>query len=528
MLFKKLKLYFNTLKYMKPTQVFFQIYHRLRKIVESSDFSKKLEVSPEPLSFIKAIYSSPSYIIETNSFSFLNKSRTFLEKIDWDFAEHGKLWTYNLNYFDFLIQEGMTKEGGLSLINQYVNSSKKLKEGLEPYPISLRGINWIKFLSCHSIQDHTVNQCLYNHYNTLLSKREFHLLGNHLIENGFSLFFGAYYFKDTNLLNAATSILKRELKEQILQDGAHFELSPMYHQIILNRLLDCINIAKNNNWSAFHEIEMLSNYAKSMLGWLDTITYRNGSIPLLNDSTNGIAPSSKLLFEYAQRLKLNLGKAVLSDSGYRKWDGDQYELLMDIGEIGPHYIPGHAHADTFNFELYINEKPFIVDTGISTYEKNETRQSERSTHAHNTVVFANENSSHVWGGFRVSERARITKLVETENTITARHNGYKKLGVIHQRSFQREEKNILIEDNLIGKNAEISYAYLHFHPSISKLSIIGNKLIFSGLNTTIEFTEGIKALQEINYNYCYGFNQTKKGIVIKVAFQQKLKTTISI
>jgi uncharacterized heparinase superfamily protein len=329
-------------------------------------------------------------------------------------------------------------------------------------------------------------------------------------------------------LKAATSILKSELNEQTLQDGAHFELSPMYHQIVLNRLLDCINIAKSNNWSAFQELEMLSNYAKSMLGWLDTITYRNSRIPMVNDSTNGIAPSSKLLFEYAQRLDLKWKKGVLSDSGYRKWEGDQYELLMDVGEIGPHYIPGHAHADTFNFELFINEKPFIVDTGISTYEKNETRQSERSTHAHNTVVFANENSSHVWGGFRVAERARITKLVETENTITARHNGYKKLGVIHQRSFQREEKNILIEDNLIGKNAEISYAYLHFHPSISILSIIENELTFADLNATIAFTEGIIAIEKSNYNYCFGFNQTEKGIFIKVAFQQKLKMTINI
>lgn len=37
--------------------------------------------------------------------------------------------------------------------------------------------------------------------------------------------------------------------------------------------------------------------------------------------------------------------------------------------IGPDYIPGHAHADTFNYELRIDGVPFIVDTGISTYNK---------------------------------------------------------------------------------------------------------------------------------------------------------------
>jgi len=214
MLFKKLKLYFNTLKYMKPNQVSYQLYYRIGKKLGRSAFSKKLKISPEPLSFIKAIYLSPTYSIETNSFTFLNKEKIFLESIDWDFNEHGKLWTYNLNYFDFLNQEELSKEVGLSFIHHYIQSSKQLKNGLEPYPISLRGINWIKFLSCHSIQDYKVNQCLYNHYFTLLEKREFHLLGNHLIENGFSLFFGAYYFKDKSLLKAATSILKSELKEQ--------------------------------------------------------------------------------------------------------------------------------------------------------------------------------------------------------------------------------------------------------------------------------------------------------------------------
>ena len=31
-----------------------------------------------------------------------------------------------------------------------------------------------------------------------------------------------------------------------LNDGAHFELSPMYHKIILSRLLDCIQLIKLN------------------------------------------------------------------------------------------------------------------------------------------------------------------------------------------------------------------------------------------------------------------------------------------
>ena len=36
----------------------------------------------------------------------------------------------------------------------------------------------------------------------------------------------------------------RELPEQILADGGHFELSPMYHALVLEDLLDLVNIAR--------------------------------------------------------------------------------------------------------------------------------------------------------------------------------------------------------------------------------------------------------------------------------------------
>ena len=34
---------------------------------------------------------------------------------------------------------------------------------------------------------------------------------------------------------------------KILEDGSHFELSPMYHQIMLLRVLDCIQLIKLNS-----------------------------------------------------------------------------------------------------------------------------------------------------------------------------------------------------------------------------------------------------------------------------------------
>ena len=90
-----------------------------------------------------------------------------------------------------------------------------------------------------------IRASLYAQYMRLLDNIEYHLMGNHLLENGFSLLFGGVYFGDARFCRKAEEILREELAEQILPDGGHYERSPMYHQIILGRVLDCINLLKS-------------------------------------------------------------------------------------------------------------------------------------------------------------------------------------------------------------------------------------------------------------------------------------------
>jgi len=408
----------------------------------------------------------------------------------------------------------MSIDNGVELINNFINNDEFLKDAKEPFPISLRTINWVKFLSFNTINDPNINNSLYRYYIILLDNLEYHLLGNHLLENGFSLLFGAYYFNDEKLYLKAKKILKYELDEQILNDGAHFELTPMYHQIILFRILDCINLVQNNNFKNQDLLELLKNKASIMLGWLKNITYINGNIPLLNDSTNKIAPTSKELFDYAKRLKVKIENKELKESGYRKITNDNYECVIDIGNIGPDYIPGHAHSDTFNFELQVKSKAFIVDTGLSTYETSNRRTLERSTSSHNTVEVNSKNQSEVWAGFRVATRAKIIDLTENSNFIEATHDGYKKDNIFHTREWSFEENKIIIKDSL-SKSADAVFR-LHFHPSITKQEII-NKIFVEDYD-----------LEFINYNYSSEFNKEIKSIAVEVKFTNILKVEIHI
>ena len=472
---------------------------------------------------------SLSYLHKTKSFTFLNIPHNFSNQIDWNYTDYGKLWTYNLNYFDFLNQEGMSKEIGIDLINDYIKNDKTLKDGKEPYTISLRGINWIKFLCYHNINEHIINQTLYNHYQLLLNNLEYHLLGNHLLENAFSLLFGAYYFKDEVLYIKSKKLLISELNEQILNDGAHFELSPMYHQIILWRLLDCILLVKHNIWKndeVFYSF--LKFNATKMLSFLNEMTYSNGDIPMVNDSAHNIAPSFNELMDYAHMLGLIYSPIELNDSGYRKVNTDNYELFVDIGQIGPSYQAGHAHADMLNFELYINEAPFIVDTGTSTYENNELRQFERSTKSHNTVTINSKNQSEVWGGFRVGRRAKIIKQEQSNKLLEGAHDGYYKLVGLHNRQFIASNSNLIINDTFSKYTHVKAEANFHFYSDVN-INIINDNSIEcnNGVKMKFDSTEKIKLTKEY-YQLAKGFNTTSKSQKLIVKFKNSLKTTIEI
>ena len=422
----------------------------------------------------------------------------------------------------------MSFKEGEGLIFDYISNYHQLKAGKDPYVISLRCVNWIKFISKHkeefkSNQNYShINGSLYAQYKTLLNNLEYHLMGNHLIENGLSLLFGAYYFRDENLFKVAKNIILNQLDEQILDDGAHFELSPMYHSIILYRILDCINLLENNSFKENDDlIDNLKITVQKMLSWLQKIKYRNNNIPHVNDSTFNIAPTVDDILIYAEILKVKQNEEIkLSESGYRKFENSVVEFFIDVGNIGPDYIPGHAHADTFSFEFYYKKRPIIIDMGISTYEHNIRRQLERSTESHNTIKVGDKNSSHVWSSFRVANRAKIINLKENKNYIESSHDGYKKIGVIHKRVFDyREGNSFTIEDSIFSSNHYKIESNLHFHPDCT-ITLKGNQLIVDDsifinfLNyTQIELKE---------FDYPLGYNRYKKankicGIVNKLS-----------
>lgn len=513
-------LIYNTVRHLKYKQIVYQVLYRLIK--------RRYKFEKAPAGILKStmlsVFPCKGYCYSGNTFTFLNLSKNF---DNWNDISNGPLWAYNLNYMDWLLQESMTYETGAEWIEKFINDIPKNKLGLDPYPIALRGINWIKFISIHreSISKDRLNRwndSLYSQYQFLLKKLEYHLLGNHLLEDAYSLFIASVYFRDRKMYVKASKLLRQQLDEQILPDGAHYEQSPMYHCILLDRLLDCYNVSKNN--AVFENQSELTIFlntkASLMLGHLASIVWDDGDIPLLNDSAEGIAPSPSDIFSYADRLNISWQKIPLKECGYRKFRDDVFEAIVDVGNMTASYQPGHSHADTFNYELRIGGRPFIVDTGISTYNKTARRQLERGTSAHNTVTVNDCNSSEVWGGFRVGRRARVRLLSEAADSISASHDGFGD-SVTHERILTMKSGEFNVCDSVSGMHD--CKNYIHFAPEIDILSVSDNRIVTNLAEIDVE---GVKYIEVIDGKTSEEYNRLMPNKIAVLHFGHEMKYKI--
>ena len=177
--------------------------------------------------------------------------------------------------------------------------------GWEPYPASLRIVNWIAWALAGNDLGPAALQSLAAQVRILGATLEYHLLGNHLLANAKALVFAGCFFSGDEAdgwLRTGLDLLDAELAEQILDDGGHFELSPMYHAIILEDVLDLIQLGRIVSGAARREGQAWRALAARMLAWLDAMTHPDGEIGFFNDAAFGIARTHAELAEYGARL----------------------------------------------------------------------------------------------------------------------------------------------------------------------------------------------------------------------------------
>lgn len=475
-------LYWHTIRHLRPVQIGARIRAGFPRAVPVAREAPALR--PPTGRWTMPAQRAPS-MKGPMTFEFLGEQRA-VGGSPWGVDAPSDLWRYNLHYFDDLNAEQAEARRAWheEAIARWVRDNPPGQgAGWDPYPTSLRVVNWIKW-HLGGGRSEALRESLALQARHLERRIEYHLLGNHLLANAKALVFAGLFFTGPEAqrwLERGSAILRREIDEQVLEDGGHFERSTMYHALVFEDFLDLLNV-----FAAFPDaadpalVERLADAAQRMAHWLVAMSHPDGEISFFNDAALGIAPAPSRILGYGAAIgawgdvpAMSIpGMTHLRESGYVRAEVGNAVLLVDAAPIGPDYLPGHAHADTLSFEWSVFGQRVVVNGGTSTYAPGEVRGSERGTAAHSTVVVDAADSSEVWASFRVARRARPIEFEAARSPegvrIACAHDGYRRLGgdAVHRREWRLEDGALVIEDRVRGRYAS-AVARFHLHPSVS-------------------------------------------------------------
>jgi len=352
---------------------------------------------------------------------------------DWSLPGEPRLRRFHAHYGEEVL--GWVRRGDLAaaagaLAAWIAANPPRAGDAWHPYPLSTRAGNWVAALSlAPELAGAEVLESLRRQLAHLERNVEDDVLGNHVIRNARALVLGGLALDERRWWDRGLQLLRRELPEQVLPDGGHYERSPVYHQVVLRDLLE-IRGASSEDWLV-EPSERMQRFAAA-LGRPD------GKPALFNDGSVDLAPDLDLPAPPD-------GLAVFPETGYVVLRAGRIWLAFDCGQPAPPFLPAHAHADALSFQLWVDGRPLVVDPGTYTYEAGADRQWFRSTRAHSTVAVGGRDQFELWGAFRAGPFPRValrsTQPLEAELT---------RDGLRHRRRITVADGVLEIEDEVDG------------------------------------------------------------------------------
>lgn len=422
-------------------------------------------------------------------YSFLNVERR-LPEIDWAAEYESPLWTYHLHYFDYAVDlasawrrtgDGRYGRRYVELWTSWLDAAASGEARVEPYPTSVRCMNALRslWLVHDRVSTDFADRLLEGtrfQLSWLGENLERHLRANHLQKNLTALAWGALAFGGERAVPWRTHLdaLWEELREQALPDGCHFERSPMYHAVALDDFLRTLSLCRAAGvWVP----EDVAGRLEAMTRALQWLSRPDDTLHLFNDAANGERPGRNSVVELARqvlrkRFPEPSGTFLLEDAGYFGCiDTDTgCRLVIDAGPLGPSYQPGHAHCDMLSFELDLDGRPVVVDSGLHGYDGDPFREYVRSTRAHNTVAIDGRDQHEMWATFRVARRGEIVEARCRDEP----NRGFKFVGAcrhyhdrraLHQRSIEYSRGRLTVSERVEGADGRRLTSWLHLHPA---------------------------------------------------------------
>ena len=302
-----------------------------------------------------------------------------------------------------------------------------------PYPLSTRVGNWIAALTIEpELASPELSASLWSQLRRLEANVEDDVLGNHVIRNARALVLGGASFGAAALTRRGIGLLRRELAEQVLPDGGHYERSPVYHFVVLRDLLE-LQAVSPHSW--------LGEAIERMTGFAAALTRPDGAPALFNDG--GLDQAPRLELPPAPD-----GLAVFERSGFAVVREGPLWLAFRCGPLAPAFLPAHAHADALSFQLWWDGRPIVTDAGTYTYEPGAERDWFRGTAAHSTLRVGGRDQFRLWGAFRSGPLPEVNLRYASEGALEASV----RLGrrVRHVRRIEWSGDEIVVHDRVDG------------------------------------------------------------------------------
>lgn len=208
--------------------------------------------------------------------------------------------------------------------------------------------------------------------------------------------------ESASLRKDSAAILAAAIREQVLPDGLHYELSPDYHLVFYICASQMYATAKEHGFAHELPADFAAVLERGADGFVKMVA--PGFVqPRFNDcytiETKRVLKTAAKLFPHRKdflwaategregeppagatpsRFLPYSGFAVMRSG----WDRDAAYLAFDVGPLGM----GHWHQDKLSFTLWKGDEELVFDDGGGQYEESAFRKYALSGYDHNTLL----------------------------------------------------------------------------------------------------------------------------------------------
>jgi len=329
---RRLRLYLHALRVMRPKQ--------LRARIGRPAARRRFPPPPSRSAFSTLdvglwktrAFAQADVVAGNGTVELLGKSFRF-PLPDWELADEPRLRRFHAQYGEEVL--GWARRGDVgetsAALDAWIRANPpRPGDAWHPYPLSTRVGNWIAAVSlAPELATSTVVESLGRQLAHLERNVEDDVLGNHVIRNARALVLGGLALDEAGWLRRGLELLRRELPEQVLPDGGHYERSPAYHLVVLRDLLEVREATGEGSLDG--PIERMRRFAAAL-------ARPDGRPALFNDGALDLAPQLDLPPPPS-------GLAAFPETGYAVLREGRVWLALECGPPSPPFLPAHAHAD---------------------------------------------------------------------------------------------------------------------------------------------------------------------------------------